>query len=90
MFEHLETGDHVELLRCLCGHGFGGDLPIIDFESGFEKVQARNRQRSLAHVDASHLSATLRHGLAQDAATAADVDDFLSGQRDVLVYPIDP
>ncbi|MCY1450715.1 hypothetical protein D9M71_675410 [compost metagenome] len=53
-------------------------------------MQLGDRQRRLAHVDAEHRGSALGHGLAEDAAAAADVEDLLAGQADALVDPVDP
>src|SRR5690606_24366376 len=68
----------------------GGDLPVIDLQPRLEQVQAGNRKRCFAHVDAGHLGAASSHGLTQNAATTADVEYLLACKRDVFVDPVDP
>ena len=79
-----------ELLGHFVGEGFGGDLPVFDADPGLQLMQLCDRQRRFAHVDAHHRGAALGHGFAENAATAAHVEDFLAGQVDPLVDPVDP
>ena len=90
VLEHFQAGDHVELLRHLLGQGFGGDLPIFDVHARFQLMQLSDRQWRFAHVDADHGRAALGHGFTEDAAAATDVEDFLAGQADAFVNPVDP
>ncbi|MNQ36276.1 hypothetical protein D3C85_497950 [compost metagenome] len=90
MLEHFQAGDHVELLGHLFGQGFGGDLPVIDAHARLQLMQLRHGQGRFAHVDAGDGGAALGHGFAEDAAAAADVEDFLAGQADALLDPVDP
>jgi len=66
-------------------HLFGGLAPVVDLDTRLVLVQARNCQRSFAHIDAGDRGAQPRHPFSQQAAPAADVDGCASGQRRLAV-----
>ena len=53
-------------------------------------MQLRDSEGGFAHVDTGDSRPALSHGLAEDAAAAAYIEDLFAGQVNALVNPVDP
>jgi hypothetical protein len=55
-------------------------LNIVDLNTALQGVQLRHLQRFGAHVQSGDRRAFARHALGEDAAAAADIEDFFTEQ----------
>ncbi len=90
VLQHLETGDDVILSGLFRDQCLSRGLPVVDLGTGFDLVQARDRQGRFRHVDARHPRTAARHGLGQDSPATANIDDPAARQVHVLSYPVEP
>ena len=81
MLQHFQATDDIEMLRLIRGKILGGALQVLHVHPGFQLVQPGHRQRGFPHVDAGDPGPALGHGLGQDAAAAAHVDQSLARHR---------
>lgn len=77
VLQHLHAGDDIVLLRVLRGMFLNRFLNIFHLNTALQGVQFRHLQRLCAHVQSGDRRAFARHTLGEDAAAAADIEDFL-------------
>ncbi|EKF40459.1 hypothetical protein NA8A_21212 [Nitratireductor indicus C115] len=73
MFHHFHVEDDVELFA-LIGQGLGGGRAVINVEAALGRVDFCHFDIGLRGIGADDLRAKAGHGLAQEAATAADIE----------------
>ena len=85
VLEHFQAGDHVVLAGPFFGNLFRRCLQIFHCNPGLFGMDAGYRQGGFPHIDAGDLGPAPGHAFRQQAATAADIDDFLARQADTFV-----
>ncbi len=73
VLDHLHVEDHVERGAVLLDQGLDGRTQVADVQASFRGMGLGRADVALGGVDASDLEAQPRHGLAQQAPAAADI-----------------
>jgi hypothetical protein len=89
MLEKFQTGHHIIAASLLCSGVFGCLVSIIHGDVAFKRMQTRYLQGCLSHVDADDFRTTLSHGLTEDAAAAANIQDRRPFQGTAFVDPVE-
>jgi hypothetical protein len=90
VFEHFEARNYIVLARLFCSQFFCRRLAVIDGDLRFNLMQPGYREGPLGHIDSGYRCAGAGHGLGKDAAAAADINNILALQIDVLTNPVKP
>ena len=90
MLEHFQAGNNIKLFWMNFRKLFRCAVQVGYVQLALKQMQFRDRQRSFSLIDRGDCCAMMGQCLGQNASAAANVQDPLLHQIDVLAYLIDP